>query len=105
VEGVRPWLSLFHENHHKAVNFDGHDGGQGGERDVSGDADEREVSDASEEAEHRSEHSARGCGRLPVYQLFRGLLGRLIGHHLGGCEALCHVVTTLLSSSEMENSS
>ena len=67
-------IYLFHENHHEAVNFDGHDGGQGGQRGVGSDADEREVSDASEEAEARSESAARGCGNLPVYQLFRGLL-------------------------------
>ena len=65
---------LFHENHHEAVNFDGHDGGHGGQGGVGGDADQREISDGGEETEARSERAARGCGNLPVYQLFRGLL-------------------------------
>ena len=39
---------LLHEDHHGAVDLDGHDGGQKAERDVGEDRDQGEVTDREE---------------------------------------------------------
>ena len=65
---------LLHEDHGKAVDLYGHDSCQESQGGVCQDRDEWEIRDTDEDAEDRSEHATRGCGVVPVYQLFGGLL-------------------------------
>ena len=68
---------LLHEDHHGAVHLDGHDGGQGGQRDVGEDRDEGEVRDREEQTEDAAEQPGGGCRCVPEDQLRGPLLTKL----------------------------
>lgn len=65
---------LLQEDHDEAVGLDGRHPGQCGQGDVGENTDEREVRDGEEDGQDSTEYSGRGCGIVPVHQLFGCLL-------------------------------